>query len=230
LQSNLNRANLPTLLAEKTAMADAPPPLAFQELMRFGKEHSRATLLMRVAAHDYAAARCLLFNGMFEGLVLGAQAIEKVLKSYQLFDHPKLSRKTLNHHSLPMLLNQASVRFPQLPLEQFAPLIEKFTQYYKTRYPDNSGVPESKTTGDVRGLDEVVIFLSENIPCPRNVKYRVGIYPLITFSFESRRAEMTTWEMWIKHDNRALSPLLPRINLEYAAVMKTLYPQNTRWS
>lgn len=58
------------------------PSAAFRELMRYANERSAATLLLRVAAHDYAAARCRLFNGTFEGLVLGAQAIEKTLKAY----------------------------------------------------------------------------------------------------------------------------------------------------
>jgi hypothetical protein len=69
-------------------MNDGQPSPAFQELMSFGREHSRATLLLATAAHDYAAARCLLFNGMFEGLVLGAQAIEKTLKPiYYCMNH-----------------------------------------------------------------------------------------------------------------------------------------------
>ena len=33
-------------------MADEQASPAFQKLMRYGNEHSRATLLMRVAAHD----------------------------------------------------------------------------------------------------------------------------------------------------------------------------------
>src|ERR1700730_8597730 len=105
---------------------------AFQELMRFGNEYSRATLLLRAAAHDYAAARCLLFNGMFEGLVLGAQAIEKCLKAYLIFDNPQRPVKALSH-SLPKLLAEAGALFPQLPLLGFAPLVEKFWRHYQAR-------------------------------------------------------------------------------------------------
>src|ERR1700731_1209194 len=103
---------------------------AFQELMRFDKEHSRATLLLRVAAHDYAAARCLLFNGMFEGLVLGAQAIEKTLKAYLIFNDPNRPVRALQH-SLPKLLTEADALFPQLALQRLMPVVEKFRRHYQ---------------------------------------------------------------------------------------------------
>jgi hypothetical protein len=147
---------------------------AFQELMRFGKEHSRATLLLRVAAHDYAAARCLLFNGMFEGLVMGAQAIEKCLKAYLILDDPQRQVKALQH-SPPKLLTEASVLFPRLSLQNFAPLVEKFRRHYQARYPDNTDASTTKTTADLRELDKIIIFLNENMPCPHIVKYRAGI-------------------------------------------------------
>ncbi len=196
---------------------------AFHELMSFGKEYGRATLLLRAAAHDYAAARCLLFNGMFEGLTLGAQAIEKCLKAYLLLADPKRDVKSFLH-SLPKLLSEADALFPQLTLRRFAPLAENFWGHYEARYPDNPSARKNKTTADIRELDEFVVFLSENMPCPRVVKYYAGIYPLITFSMHYK-AELTTWEAWIKKDNRALIPLLPRINAEYAQVMKEVYPE-----
>jgi len=197
-------------------------PTALQELMRFANEHSRATLLLRVAAHDYAAAGCLLFNGMFEGLVLGAQAIEKCLKAYLIFADPQRPVKALNH-SLPKPLTEATALFPQLPLQGFVPLAEKFRRHYQARYPDNPDASTIKATADLRELDEFIIFLNENMPCPHNVKYRAGIYPLITFSL-GYKATVTTWESWIKNDNLSLSPLVLRINAEFAMVMKELYP------
>jgi hypothetical protein len=56
-----------------------------------------------------------------------------------------------------------------------------------------------------------------------NVRYRAGIYPMITFSVSSN-SMATTWERWIKHDDHALTVLLPRINVEYTMVMNELYP------
>jgi hypothetical protein len=202
------------------------PSIAYQEFNRFIEEHSRATQFLLVAAYDYAAARCLLFNFMFEGLVLGAQAIEKLLKAYLLFDDPKRTVKSLNH-SLPKLLIEASASFPRLPLAQFMPLSEKFWRHYQTRYPDNPNASTTRSTADVMELDKFVIFLNENLPCSRNVKYRTGLYALITFSL-GYASTVTTWESWIKRDNSALAPLLPRIGSDYAEVIKELHPSRAK--
>jgi len=209
-------------------MTDSESSAAYRELTQFFANHSSATVLLRVGALDYAAARCVLLNGMFEGLVLGAQAIEKTLKSYLLLNDPKRSVKALSH-SLPRLLHETTTLFPHLPVQRFAPLVEKFRAYYQTRYPDNPDAAKDKTTGDVRGLDELIIFLSENMPCPYHVKYRAGIYPLITASIDLGRSEITSYERWIKYDNHALLPLLPRINSEHRAVMRALYPGHPRY-
>jgi hypothetical protein len=107
---------------------------------------------------------------------------------------------------------------------KFAPLVERFSTNYEARYPDNPNASKNKTTDDVRELDEFIIYLSENMPCPHNVRYRAGLYPLITFSLSGSNSMVTTWEHWIKHDNRALTALLPRVNMEYAQVMKELFP------
>jgi HEPN domain-containing protein len=203
------------------ATTKGPSP-AFQELMRLGNEYSRATLLLLAAAHDYAAARCLLLNGMFEGLPLGAQAIEKCLKAYLIFADSKRDVKAFQH-SLPKLLSETAALFPQLSLSKFAPLVDRFRTHYEARYPDNPNASKSKTTADVFELDELIIFLNENMPCPHNVKYRAGIYPLITISL-GYKGGVTTSELWIKQNNHALAPLLPRINAEYALVIKELHP------
>lgn len=119
-------------------MDETPPSATFKALRHFCSEHKSATLLLRVAAQDYAAARCLLLNHLFAGHVLGAQAIEKFLKSYLLLNNPQRRVKELGH-SLPKLLEEVRALFPQLPLSEFAPLAEKFTRNYATRYPDNPG-------------------------------------------------------------------------------------------
>ena len=202
-------------------MSDEPSP-AYLELRRYFEAHSNATRLLHVAAEDYAAARCLLLNGLFPGLTLGAQAIEKTLKSYLLLRDPKTDVKKLSH-SLTKLLEDGSKRFPQLGLSQFAPLVAKFRQHYQMRYPDNSDGSTSVTTADLFKLDTFIVFLNENLPCPRNVKYRTRFYAAITFSL-GYQATVTPTESWIKNNNRALAPLLSRIEADYALVVRELYP------
>jgi hypothetical protein len=51
---------------------------AFAAMQQFCAANSDAIGLLHTAAHDYAAARCLLINGLVSGgLVMGSQAIEK---------------------------------------------------------------------------------------------------------------------------------------------------------
>ncbi|MGH9607329.1 MAG: HEPN domain-containing protein [Terracidiphilus sp.] len=179
-------------------------------------------MLLHTAAHDYADARCLLLNGLFGGLALGAQAMEKLLKAYLLLKDPTWKVKALGH-SVATLLEESATLYPNLGLPEYSALVEKFRGHYAARYPDDPAGSKSMTTADLLELDEFIIFLNENLPCPRNVKYRTGLYPLITFSL-GPAGTVTPWERWIKERNQSLVPHLQRINAEHAAVLADLYP------
>jgi HEPN domain-containing protein len=198
------------------------PSPAFIALRAFANEHSPAIALEHIATRDYAAARCLLNNLLLTGLMLGAQAIEKFLKAYLLFNDPKRDVKRLSH-DLPKLLGEVEARYPGLRLSQYAPLITRFSRYYDARYPDNPNVPASMTSAELAELDQLIVLLNENMPCPLNVKMRTGFYAEITFSL-GIAGTVTPTEFWIKNGNNALTPLLPRIADDYGKVMKELYP------
>jgi HEPN domain-containing protein len=195
---------------------------AYMALNVFAQEHSSAFKLLHVAAHDYAAARCLLQNLLITGLTLGAQAIEKLLKAHLLLADPKRDVKHLGH-ALPRLAQEVASLFPKLPLLQHLSMIERFERHYNSRYPDNVNSSTSMTTGDLLELDPLVVLLNETLPCPLNVKMRTGFYYTVTFSLNPLSTSSPT-EFWIKNHNYALNPLLPRINKDYFKVMKNLYP------
>lgn len=203
-------------------MTEKPPSPAYIAMSQYFEQHNRATLLLLTAAQDYAAARCLLQHGLLTGLVLGAQAIEKVLKAYLLLHDPKRQVKRLSH-SFPKLLQGAHSLYPQLSLDRFAALTAKFGRHYQTRYPDNSGASTSMTSADIHELDTFVVFLNENLPCPHHVKCRTGFYAMITFSL-GYKATVPPTEFWIKKNNQALIPLMPHIAADYADVMREIYP------
>lgn len=203
--------------------SDSLPSKAFQDMMEFGVEHGAGTRLLYAATDDYAASRCLLLNLMFPGLPLGAQAVEKYLKGYLLLADPKRDVRALGHALLP-LTKEVDAVAPQLQLIRFAPFVEKFARHYRSRYPDNPEALAAKTTADRTDLDEFVIFINENLPCPMTVKYRSGFYAAVTSSL-GFAARMTPAEHWIKLENRALAPLLPQIAENYALVQNLLYPK-----
>jgi len=198
------------------------PSNAFREIAQFSRSHASATRLLYVATQDYSAARCLALNLLIPSLVMGAQAAEKFLKSYLLLVNPSRNVRGLNH-SLSRLLDEVDSHAPSLGFSRYRPLLERFERHYGTRYPDNANASTSMTTADIRELDEFIILLNENLPCPFNVRYRSGLYAAITFSLQ-HGAVITPTERWIKEGNAALAPLLPRIAADYHAVMTALYP------
>src|ERR1039458_4616535 len=97
-----------------SAMSATPSTsAAWLDMNDYCRKHSRATLLLLSAAHDYASARCLLLNGLFGGLVFGAQTIEKLLKAYILFIDPGREVKKAFSHSLTKLLQETESLYPQ---------------------------------------------------------------------------------------------------------------------
>jgi len=92
---------------------------------------------LHTAAHDYAAARCLLLNGLVPGgLVMAAQAIEKFLKGYILLKNPAEEVRK-KYHSLTDLLNEANRLSPSLGLSKYSTAMARYEDYYRNRYPDN---------------------------------------------------------------------------------------------
>ncbi len=203
-------------------MENSQSSVKLAELRAYSQKHSSALLLLQSSALDYSAARCLLINGHFPGLVLGAQSIEKILKAYLLLKDSSMKVRNLKH-DLGRLLKQVDTSFPQLGLVQFEPIVKRFREHYQARYPDNLDASTSMGTDDLRPLDQIIVNLNEHLPCLHNTKYRSGLYAIITSSIRNG-GTVFSWENWIKSDNYELAPLLPRIALDYSKVMRELYP------
>jgi HEPN domain-containing protein len=118
---------------------ETQPSAAVQAMMQFCSANSDATTLLHTAGHDYAAARCLLLNGLVSsGLVMGAQAIEKFLKAYILLKNPAKAVRQ-SQHSLTDLLKEADQLAPSLGLSKYSAAMSRHEDYYRNRYPDNKG-------------------------------------------------------------------------------------------
>ncbi len=197
--------------------------MTLKEANEFARANQKAMLLLRTAAHDYAAARCLLLNGLFSGLPLGAEAIEKFLKATILFADPGKAVDKI--HDLPSLLVQAECLLPILKPLSLGAIASEFFEYYKTRYPDNPNQPSHRSTGKFHELDTMVIGLNINLPCPRNVKMRSGFFAEVTNSLNHPKSASQI-EHWIRHDNLALAPHWTSIECDYFEAMTELYPDS----
>jgi hypothetical protein len=201
------------------------PSAAFTAMQQFGMANSKATTLLNTAAHDYAAARCLLLNGLMSGgLAMGAQTIEKFLKAYVLLKNPAADVRKLQH-SLTDLLTAADQLSPALGLSKYAALTDRFGCYYRSRYPDNPNPPTAMYSAEIVEFDEFIMFINDNMPCPFEVKYRTGLYALVTFSLHHGRT-VTPWEGWIKERNGALAPRWSQIEADFRTVLKNLHPDS----
>ena len=201
------------------------PSAAFTAMQQFGMANSKATTLLNTAAHDYAAARWLLLNGLVSGgLAMGAQTIEKFLKAFILLKNPGEAVRKLQH-SLTDLLTAADQLSPALGLSKYAALTDRFECYYRSRYPDNPNPPTAMYSAEIVELDEFIIFINDNMPCPFEVKYRTGLYALVTFSLQHGRT-VAPWEGWIKERNRALVPRWSQIEADFRTVLKNLHPDS----
>ena len=191
--------------------------------MEFARANKKAMLLLHTAAQDYAAARCLLLNGLFSGLPLGAQAIEKFLKPSILFSDP--DKCVNNTHNLPALLERAERLLPDLSSLAFSVIADEFYGYYQMRYPDNPNRPSHASTGKFHDLDRMIIGLNINLPCPRNPKVRSGLFAEVTCSLNQLN-DVSRVELWIKQDNLTLAQHWVNIEHDYFAAMTELYSDN----
>ena len=66
------------------------------QVNQFASENLKAMKFLNIATQDYIAARCCLINGLFSGLVLSAQAVEKYSKAYNLFLTPSKNTRKLS--------------------------------------------------------------------------------------------------------------------------------------
>jgi HEPN domain-containing protein len=57
-------------------------------------------MFWHVATQDYVAARCCISNAIFSGFAIAAQAVEKYLKAFLLYE----GEKRLGQHDLRALL------------------------------------------------------------------------------------------------------------------------------
>ena len=133
---------------------------------------------LMIATEEYAAARCCLSNGLLAGLVMGAQAVEKYLKAFILLKDPSQNVKKLNH-KISTLASEASSYPPSFSLQQHAQFIASLEQHYEARYPDNLNTSKHKISSEIDELDQLVIFLNEQMGLPPEVKYRSSFTPLL---------------------------------------------------
>lgn len=153
-------------------------------LMEFSRSNKAAMLLMDQGTSDYVGCRCCLSNGVFSGLELGAQAVEKHLKAMLLFAKPGNNARSFNH-KLPLLVSAVQAE-GIADLSGHIETIKKLQGHYQSRYPDNTGKATSASTDELQIIDELMHDILDRMPVPEEVLLRSGVYTRAIASSEGR--------------------------------------------
>jgi hypothetical protein len=189
------------------------------ELIEFNRANCEAGEFVIAATDDYAACRCCLLNGLFPGLRLGAEAIEKYLKAFVLYGDP--SRKVKNYlHSIKDLASVASSLEPRFDAVQFGHVIDRLETHYRHRYPNVPDFKHDASTSELVGIDEIVLNISECLPIPEVPKFRN--YGYFFFVCCSWTPSMDPYKKWLEQENVALQRVRASLLERYHAVERQL--------
>jgi HEPN domain-containing protein len=193
--------------------------MGMKEVLEFSRKHKTAVPLYSEAADNYVAARCCLLNGLFTGLRLASEAVEKLLKAHILLLNPSENVKSFGH-DIPRLAERLSELTGSPVSDSRQTLFARLKKHYDSRYPDNAVPFQTKSTGELREIDELVVELIEQTPLPEEVKFRTGLYVQLFITEE--QPELAAWwtpPRWILSDNRALAPRLEGLRQRFREVL-----------
>jgi HEPN domain-containing protein len=189
------------------------------ELMEFNRTHLEAVKFMTAATDDYVACRCCLLNGLFPGLRLGAEAVEKYLKAFVLFANRSLDVKKYNHR-IKDLASEASHLTPGFNPVQFAQVIDRLETHYRNRYPNVPAFKRDASTGELTGIDEFVLHICDSFPIPEVPKFRD--YGYFFFVFCPWTSPMQPYRTWLERHNPALERARNSLLQRYQATEQEL--------
>lgn len=192
-----------------------------EEFNKYASDHLNALQMIDNAVQDYISARCLLINGLFPGLVLAAQSVEKYFKGYiLLLDRSKNTRK-FSHNIID--LKDEVQRLKDFGLDNYNNFLKRLEKHYLTRYPDNKNKSTFMSTDELLELDKLIIHLNENLPVPEEIKFRSGLYIRLFLHLENNLPKMLPEGYWATLHNEPLNNILDKLTAKYLQVKEHLY-------
>lgn len=172
------------------------------------------------AVDDYAAARCLLLNFLVEpGLTMGAQAIEKLLKSYILQKDRNFNIKTSNHDLSKSLktANELSGNDLDEVIGEIEPILKRFEVNYDRRYLrewEERVMSSAEIIDSAKVLICLVKYIMDNSSLSDEEKYNNrGFYLTLNMNICSQNPQPE--RDWIVKSNRFPASSLPKIVEKY---------------
>lgn len=167
--------------------------MTLEQLHQFYSTNKQAARLMEIAFQDYVAARVCILNMCFSGLQLAAQAVEKQLKAALLFVDPSVLSRINRTHDLLKLAHMLEQHPKGVHMKSYCGHLKELNDAYNRRYPENWPKHFSVSTGDVKILDEVFCYLTDNMSIPDEVKYSWGMHSYIFDLWDDRPSPIAYW-------------------------------------
>jgi hypothetical protein len=197
--------------------------LTSKESLEYARKNLYATMMFGSAGEDYIACRCCLLGGLFAGLRLGSEAVEKMLKAYIYLATGAKSKLTRSERHNPYLLKRELIAtHPDPKLDSFDDPLRKLYGHYQRRYYDNPDQLREASCEELSYVDDLFIYLVETLPMPDEVKYR-GMF--FAFLCDEKARRYTNYH-WATHNNRALQGKLELMECRYQQVTHHLYGVN----
>ena len=181
-----------------------------KEIMDYFKEYKDGTIIFYDSIDDYIVSRFLINQGFLrEGLIFGCQSIEKMLKSFILLIKKKISKKNNLSHNPFDLKEELKENF-SLNLEKYNDLLKRLFGHYQSRYMDNSNQVTFKKSWELKEIDELYLYLLENLPLISEIKYKARFFQYL-FSKHSQ----DNYSEALKEHNDLLKKKIPEFKVKW---------------
>lgn len=143
-----------------------------EEVMDYFRDNKEGVVLFYDSIDDYIVSRFLINRGFLrEWLIFGSQAIEKMLKSFIFITKGKIPKKNVDKHN-PFYLKEVLRKSSKFNLDKYDDLLKRLFGHYQSRYMDNKNQTTFKSSGELKEIDELYIFLLEKLPITEEIKYK----------------------------------------------------------
>jgi hypothetical protein len=179
-------------------------------------------MMFMSASDDYCACRCCILNMLSAGFRLASEAIEKMLKAFIYLQTGSPTKLKRNDKHTPYLLKQElGETYHDQRLDSFDLLLRRLFDHYQTRYFDNPRSGEGASSEELPQIDDLFIYLVQNLPMPDEVKYRSKFFADL---FDSNARKYWRNHHWLVEQNLALHSKMKTMEDRYQHVLMHLYP------
>ena len=183
--------------------------------------HQLAILFLVHAGDDYAAARCLIINGLSAGFPMGGQALEKIMKALLVFKISAIDAKRERKHRLKNIFDQLIEHYPLIS-KSLRKVCVNFTKHYRHRYPDECDASKSMSGTEIRDLDTAFFSFLEALPVSLEFIMRHATFAAM---LDIKKSVLGNKQRYMTVDNVDFNAVKQNWAKDFGDVYSNLYPE-----